>query len=203
MNVLKDHVIINNFVQQPKNIWEIGVGQPELCRTIPYIYAGIPVKMFEPLQSNYIKLVKAFGKFSNANINNFALFDEDSDVVLREQGECSSIVGIKSPVINHYGTDDAIQVPKSKIPALKINHFDYGQIDVALIDTEGCEWKIISSMVSRPRLICFEACMGLAGDKPYFTPNYEKILEWMKFNHYEIAYKDPSGEGDFWFYKTK
>ena len=68
---------------------------------------------------------------------------------------------------------------------------DPGDIDVALIDTEGCEWKIISRMVSRPRFLSIET-----HNEWYQTPDYQKLLDWLTENNYKLIHTDVT---DSWY----
>ena len=57
----------------PKVVFEIGVGQPSVCRTIDFIKNGANVVMFEPNPDNYKSLIEMFGSCPNVTIHNIAL----------------------------------------------------------------------------------------------------------------------------------
>lgn len=178
---------------KPNNIWEIGVGPPELCRAHAFIPTHLPIKLIEPFRPNYNRLVEAYGKYLNVDIFNIALGDEDKEVDFNMCGECSWVEGVESPSV-FFGKPAGIHT--EKVQCLKLSHFDHGQIDVALIDAEGSEWKILSQMVSRPRLIALEIRMENLGRK-YMTPDSDKIQKWLNDNKYHLLF---SGV-DMWFVK--
>lgn len=172
--------LILNF--KPENIWEIGVGPTFLSRAVPFCSFGFPIKLFEPSLQNFKNLIEYTKQYKNIDVYNIALSDEDGIIELNEAGECSWVEGVNSPTA--FFGDSCIR-KKIKVPACKLSRFDYGQIDIALIDTEGSEWKILSQMVSRPRLISLEMRMeNKELNKEYNTPNPEKIGQWIMENHY-------------------
>jgi len=179
----------------PKNIWEIGVGQPELCRSQAFMPTGIPIKLFEPFYPNYKKLTEAYGSFPNVDIFNIAVFDKDGEIEFNHDNECSWVEGVTSPTV-FFGNPPR---EKAKVPCCKLSRFDHGQIDVALIDVEGSEWNVISQIVSRPRLLVMEMFMKNDEQKKvYTTPGFEEIKKWLVENKYKVFLNQYT---DVWFYK--
>lgn len=194
-----------NVLQQanvtPRNVWEIGVGPPEFCHSASFIHQGIPVMLFEPVSTYYHALVDAFGHLPHVNIINVALSDHDSEALLRLSGLGSFVDGCASSAnmaqIARGLLSDSL--PAEKILCCKISHLDHGQIDVCLIDAEASEWKILSQMVSRPRIMRLEVGIGNQASR-YLTPNLDDIMAWIKDNHYSVVLQN--GE-DLWIQRTK
>ena len=61
----------------PKNIWEIGVGNPHISRSQPYFNSSIQLKLFEVNPKTYSDLVSYYGGIQNVEINNFGLYDKN------------------------------------------------------------------------------------------------------------------------------
>lgn len=201
--MLPEVTILHRLNISPKNIWEIGVGLLQCCKTYPFINVGIPVKMFEPVESHYQEIAGAVINIPHVDLNNVALSDYDGQIGFYLMGERSFAEGIMSPeaaasLANNLSLD---RLPKVSVPCCKISHFDYGQIDVCFMDVEGCEWKILSQMVSRPRVIRLEIGIDVehsAKTRSYVTPDFDKIMAWMDDNGYFVFHRD---EPDYWFVK--
>lgn len=177
---------------KPKNIWEVGVGNPAASRAAKFIDLGVPLHLFEPLHLQYSRLVESFGGRENVKIYQVAISDIDAEVNLVESNECSFIEGVKSPTVymNERG-QWGVPTTKSRVQAKPISFYDDGHIDILLIDTEGNEWKVLSTLISRPRLISVETHMH---DSGYQTVNLDKIREWLKNNGYHLIAQDVSDE---------
>ena len=50
-----------------------------------------------------------------------------------------------------------------------------------LVDIEGAEWNVLSTMKSRPKVLCLEMRAG-----EYKNPNTDKIDRWLEENHYQL-----------------
>lgn len=192
--------ILNQLNISPRNVWEIGVGQPELCSSIAFIDLGVPVKLFEPFTPHYQRLNAVYGTKLNVEIYNVAILDIDGAVNLCLANECSWIEGVKSPAVHSsiLTGSSLTNYPHDCVPGCRLSRFDYGQIDVLLVDTEGCEWKVISSMISRPKAIRLEMELGYPNKDQYRTPDEDKILEWLSRNGYRLAGRQAD---DSWFVK--
>jgi hypothetical protein len=179
----------------PKNIWEIGVGNPDICRARPYLNGPIQLKLFEVNPKTYNDLVSAYGHYPNIRISNFGLYDKNGTIEFLEDGDstCSSEVAAPTFVLGtpKMGSEWVAAKPRVQMQVRDMAEVDPGDIDVALIDTEGCEWKIISRMVSRPRFMSIES-----HNEWYRTPNYEKLLDWLQENNYKLIHTDVT---DSWY----
>lgn len=174
-----------------KTIFEIGVGNPNICRTIDMMGDNrFNLNLFEAHPQTYTSLVDTFGHYQNLTINNIALFDRDGEIIFCEDGDSSYIDEVVSPT-KHNVPHIAATKNKIIIECKSIKHFDNDNIDVILVDTEGSEWRIIKDMISRPKLIVLETHnYDDHGNGLYSTPGIEQIIEWMQINNYHLIGKD-------------
>ncbi len=171
----------------PQCIFEIGVGNPSISRIHQYLGTAVKLVLFEPNPQTFRQLVAAFGHHSNVTIHNVALYDRDGEIEFAMDGDSSFSTEVFAPTVYGAPTEYVESRPKVRVPCHTLNHYDQGQIDVALIDTEGCEWKVLDHMVSRPRLIVLETHMSA-----YKTPNLDLIEKWMADNGYRLDQRDAS-----------
>lgn len=188
---------MNEIIQKlnPKNIWEIGVGNADICRTKHYLGTNIQLKLFEVNPKTYANLIAAYGRYSNVHIYNFGLYDKNDIIDFLEDGDSTCCSEVQSPTavlgtVKMGGTWVANK-PRVKMSVRDMAEIDVGDIDVALIDTEGCEYKIVSRMKSRPRFMSLET-----HNEWYKTPNYEELLYWTQQNGYKLIHTDTT---DSWF----
>lgn len=175
------------FTFHPKVIFEIGVGGPQVCRTTRFMgKPGIRVEMFEPNQESFAALEAAYGHFPNVVLHRIAVYDRDGDIALCSYGDSSFVAEIASPTAVDAPPEHVAEIPRVRVPCRTLDHFDRGDIDLALIDTEGCEWKVVSQMVSRPKVIIVETHNG----PTYTTPDLEKLDGWMVQNGYRLRGHD-------------
>jgi len=188
---------MQEIIQQlnPKNIWEIGVGNPYISRSQPYFNTPIRLKLFEVNPKTYSDLVAHYGSIPNVEINNFGLYDKNDTIEFLEDGDstCSAEVAAPTFVLGtqKMGKGWVAAKPRVRMNVRDMAEIDTGDIDVALIDTEGCEYKIISRMVSRPMFVSVET-----HNEEYRTPDYEKLVDWFKENNYRLINMDVT---DSWY----
>ena len=193
MNDIKK--VINSV--NPRTIWEVGVGNPSISRLRPYFNTEIKLSMFEPNPSTFKSLKEAFGNVKNLEIFNFGLYDRNDTVDFLDEDDSTSMVGIDSPTKilggGRFGLEWLENKKKTKMQIRDISEIDTGDIDVALIDTEGCEWKIISKMLSRPKFLSIET-----HNEIYRTPDLDKLTAWLGDNNYFYL---SCSETDSWYIK--
>lgn len=185
-----------------KKIFEIGVGQAYSCRTKRFWGSEIECHLFEPNLILYKDLIDQAKEYKNVHVYNVAITDKCGEEEILLMDNCSYINGIDSPmVLNHGLANDAIKnAQKIKIKTETIDKFDKGDIDILLVDTEGCEWFVLEKLISRPRQITIETnTVGQEG-KLIYNKNLDKILFWMWQNNYQLALKD---QNDSHFMKIK
>lgn len=174
-----------------KTIFEIGVGNPYICRTSDMMGDNrFDLHLFEAHPQTYHNLINSFGHYNNVVIQNIALFDRDGEIIFCEDGDSSYVDEIVSPT-KHNVPNIAATKNKITIGCKSIKHFDNNNIDIILVDTEGSEWRIIKDMISRPKLIVLETHnYDDHGNGAYSTPDIEQIINWMGVNNYSLIEKD-------------
>lgn len=176
----------------PRVIFEIGVGNPSISRSIRYMGdPSVRIEMFEPNAQTFRDLQRAFGGVPNVTLHNVALCDRDGEIEFCEDGDSSYISNVVSPTVFNAPPEYVASRKRVMVPCRTIAHYDRGDIDIALIDTEGSEWKIVSHMVSRPKLLVLETENG-----PYRTPNLDQMTLWLAQNGYKLHKQDL---GDSWY----
>jgi FkbM family methyltransferase len=176
-------------------IWEVGVGEIDQSRTLQFIGTDVECYLFEPNPISFQGIENRLSKESNFKLYNFALGSEDKKANFYLARGSSFIEDVISPEIA--GNPNAKEQKEKIVIDIKdIKNYDKGDIDILLIDTEGSEYDIIKSLISRPQKIIVE--MYSFGVK-YKNPFYDQIIEWMKLNHYKTTHEDE----DFIFEKIQ
>lgn len=140
---------------------------------------NMEVMMFEPHPGYYVELVKAVGDRKNVQLFNVAIGDEEGQMQFCDEGTSSSLAGVASPSLQHYG--HTVSRPTVTVDVKRISSFDIGQIDILRVDTEGAEWFALKHLVSRPRQIVVEIYNDLAS---YINPYLWEIEQWSRSNGY-------------------
>lgn len=183
--------MLDNFI--PKVIFEIGVGNPNICRTVGWMNKlDTRVVMFEPNPKTFKDLQAAFGAVPNVTIHNIALFDKASEIEFSLDGDSSYVSSVRSPTVNNAPVEYVASREKIKVQAWPLSAFDTGTIDLVLLDAEGSEFKIISTMVSRPKLVIVET----HDQSKYFTPDIDKLQHWFANNGYRKVKEEVT---DSWY----
>ena len=179
-----------------KIVFEVGVGNPYICRTRLLMGSEVKLHLFEPNITTYKNLVNFYGHYSNVTIHNVALFDRDGEILFSDDGDSSFVSEVMSPT--KFNSSD-IDESKNKyiVPCRSIKLYDNGDIDLLLVDTEGSEWMILKNLVSRPDEIVLETHNSESG---YVNPHLQEINDWMSNNNYVLTRKN---ESDSFFKKIK
>jgi FkbM family methyltransferase len=182
-------------------IYEIGVGEPNVCRTCGYKnedYRNTDNECFlyEPNPETFKRNKDVLSGHSNFHIKNCAVGDKNGKITLCLAGDSSFVSGTHSPEINHRN-DYENYCRKVEVDMVDIRDIDNGDIDILLLDTEGCEYDIIKNLKSRPKKIVVEMQSIGVG---YRNPHFDEIVNWMKENGYVHESSDALNE-DFTYIK--
>lgn len=182
-------------------IFEIGVGKSYGCRTKRFWGSEVECHLFEPNPFSYKELIDLSKDYKNVYIYNVAITDKSGEEEIVLIDNCSYLEGIDSPMVLNHGINcDIIKnAKKIKVKSETIDKFDKGDIDVLLIDTEGCEWFVLEKLISRPKQIVVETSI-VGKENIIYNKNLDKILFWMWNNNYQLVLKD---ENDSHFVKMK
>ena len=166
-------------------IFEVGVGEYWQSRTLQYRNTDTECWLFEPNPISFKEIEMNLSGYKNFKLFNCALGSENKNINFFLAKGSSFIEGIKSPEIAH-DIESEKHLTKVIVEMKDIKIFDQGDIDVLLLDTEGSEFDIIRSLISRPRDILVE--MYSFGVK-YKNPYFDEITEWMNANNYKAIHE--------------
>jgi FkbM family methyltransferase len=175
---------------------EIGVGPLAMAfSALLWDKPNIEVLMFEPHPIFYKELAEAAKNRPNVTVHNVAIGDDDGTMELFDEGTSSALADIASPVAQHFKKSPD-KKKKFTVDVKRLINYDFGQIDILRLDSEGSEWFALKHMISRPRDIVVETHNDIA---TYINPHLYEIHEWAKANHYALV---SIKAGDF-IYKHK
>lgn len=138
-----------------------------------------------------------FGALPHVSLHHVAIYATKGEIDMYECNASSFVGGVTSPikVNNGYVEDDTtdgikaiikgfpyVGAAHTKVRSTTIDEFDNGQIDILAVDTEGCEYYALETLVSRPKLICLET-----HGQAYVNPMLKEIVSWMTVNGYGVA----------------
>ena len=175
-------------------VCEVGVYLPETSNIIDFISDGKKTILVEPNPPAIVAINNFFKDFSNIKLYPFAIYKHNGKLTL-SNAEASTFVSDlpASPAL----INDSYQQDSSKnveVECRLFSEIDEGNIDLLSIDTEGCEWYVLETMISRPKVISIET-----HGKFYINPFMDKIANWALVNGYKIWFKDKS---DTVYYKS-
>jgi FkbM family methyltransferase len=183
--------VVMEIVGRPKSVAEVGTFNPGHLQTLPFVFDRVcRVQLFEPNPSCVDELKRVFKKQPNIEINEvaigYAYGQADLCVpVYREKCPNASssafLEGISSPYMAREAVGRGEAIRHVRVEIAPLSEFDDGGIEAITIDTEGNEWPVLSTMISRPRVISVE----MKGPNGYVNPHTEEIEAWMRENSYE------------------
>jgi FkbM family methyltransferase len=170
-----------------QNVCEVGVYLPETSNVIDFIREGKNSTLVEPNPPAIEAINNFFKGYNNIQLYPFAIYNYNGKLVL-SNAEASTFVAElpASPAL----TNDNYKIKDSKnveVECRLFSEIDNGDYDFLSVDTEGCEWYVLETMKSRPKVISIET-----HGKFYTNPFIDKIENWIKQNDYKIWYKDKS-----------
>lgn len=175
--------ILPNF--KPKIIFDIGFG---LIDNNKYNYEDKDVMFhfFEPNILFFRDLQINFKNYNNIKLYNNAIYNENKIVNFYLDGFGSFIDGVFSYI--KFSLKDKTELfldsYKIKINTYKISEFDNGDIDFLSLNCEGCEWYVLESLISRPKIIR----INYITESGYSNPFMGNIINWLKENNYETRF---------------
>jgi FkbM family methyltransferase len=178
------------------NVFEIGVGNPNICRTGHDL--SNECWLFEANPHIYQQLVQAYGNRKNFHIHNIAIADYDGEIEFSCNGDSSYISDVRSPA--SFGSKEYLDTfEKIKVQCKRICNFEKEiKIDILLLDMEGAEYFVLKHLISRPKSIIIEM---QSSNRAYINPYYNEILKWLNENKYELKGKNNIEED--WIFEKK
>lgn len=180
-------------------IVEVGVWKANKCRSRKFIENGYKVELFEPHPDAFNSLQKEYGNYGNVKLHNIGIDYQSGEVEFVDYGEGSFISSLENPPVKQ---DDPMGLWKNsqfnlshrrlKIKCDTFGKYDNGDIDLLLLDMEGFEWAVISTLKSKPKIIAVET----HHENRSSNPNLQKIHDWMNNNTYKTLFKNT---GDTYF----
>ena len=172
-----------------KHACEIGVFLPQTSNVIDFINDKkvAHITLVEPNPSIVEHIKDYFKDKNNITFHPFAIHEYNGSLTLFEAGASTFANGLpNSPAL----VNDAYQkdeVKKIEVECKLFSEIDDGTIDLLSIDTEGCEWYALKTMLSRPKIISLET-----HGKFYVNPFIQQIKHWIRQENYKVWYKTNS-----------
>ncbi len=169
-----------------KKVCEVGVYLPEESNIIDFIEEGKNAILVEPDPVSSL-ILRNFFTDNKIVHHQIAVYKRKGKLTLTKAAASTFAVELdSSPALVN---DNYRHNIKNQFEVIcdKFSSVDPGDIDLLSIDTEGCEWYVISTMKSSPKVISIET-----HGKYYSNPFINEIQNWIKNNDYKIWYKDKS-----------
>lgn len=186
--------LVRKVCPQPKHVVEVGVFMPQDSKIIEFIEdPAVRTSLFEPQSACYEALVELYGSVPNTAIYQVAIMDKAGPVQLQvpearkgnpDAGASAFVQGMSSPFLKRGQRVRTEALTEETVPGQVFGYYDIGDIDALCVDTEGAEWFVLQSMVSRPKVISVE----MGGPNAYINKYYDEIVDWMECNQYEEAH---------------
>lgn len=172
-------------------IYEIGVGEPNVCRTTGYQLGDFrntehECVLFEPNPETFVKNLQTLSNEKNYKIYNCAVGDKTCPIRFYLAGDSSFVEGVQSPE-KTFKPDCENSLKFVDVMMVDMASVDPGDIDILLLDCEGSEYQVLVNMKSRPSKIYIEMqSRGVHYRNPYF----DEIMNWMNSNNYKVIFED-------------
>lgn len=171
----------------PKLVAEVGVYLPHTSNVLGFINDNIETILVEPDPKCVEKIYEYFIDKTNIKIFKNAIYTENTTIELYRTNASTFVSTLKSSPALVNDNYQKKNEDKFEANAIKFSEIDKGNIDILSIDTEGCEWYVISTMVSRPKVISIETHA-----KKYKNPYINDLKDWFNQNDYIVWYIDKS-----------
>ena len=187
MNVLESLIKIMNF--SPEVMMEVGVNTPSKCRLRNFENSNRI--LVEPLP-DCAELLR--NEIFPATVLELAIGNKIGKSAFVSNCQLSRIsdTNVSPASYRRIGQETTIEVQ-----VVPFCHIDPGNIDVLLIDTEGSEWEVFRTMISKPKIIVVETH---SVKSKYRNSNLALIEMWFKTNGYGKIRGDSS---DSWYVRDQ
>jgi FkbM family methyltransferase len=182
--------IVMEVIGRPVHIAEVGVYSPGHMQILPFAFDHqCKIQLFDPLPQCADQLRAFFKGCENVEINEVAIgadFGQAELVIPEMRKSCPDtqssafLEGTHSPYHARENAGRPENLMYLRVEVVPLKEFDDGTIDAITIDTEGHEWPVLQTMVSRPKVVQVE----MRGQDGYENANRTLIEEWMRWNRY-------------------
>ncbi len=168
-------------------VCEVGVYLPETSNVIDFIEAGHVAMLVEPEPRSIRAIEERFVGYDNVTLHPVAIYKHNGSLTLSQADSSTFVTDLpSSPAL----VNDRYSVDANNTIEVECRIFadlDDGHIDLLSIDTEGSEWYVLMTLVSRPKVISVET-----HGKYYVNPFLKEIEDWMSDYGYVVWYRDKS-----------
>ncbi len=179
------------------HVAEVGIWKANECRSHDFITSGVRTQLFEPHPVAFANLKSVYETHKNAEIHQVAI----SEV----RGKAKFICNESSSYLSTIDAPPCVQDDPHKVyrknskqeievDCEEFSSYDDGSIDLLLLDMEGAEWSVLSTLKSRPRIIAVET----HSENRYSNPNIDKINRFMNDNTYKVLFRNTSDSFFIW-----
>ena len=121
----------------------------------------------------------------NVSVEEVAVYDRVGTIQLSQRDASTFVSDLEaSPAIVNDGYEQS-EEDQFTVNCTTFDRIDDESIDLLSVDTEGSEWFVLETMLSRPRVISIET-----HGARYVNPHIDKIQSWMRDNGYILFYKN-------------
>ena len=139
-----------------QKVCEVGVYLPETSNIIDFIRQGKETILVEPEPTSIQAIKSYFKDYDNVTLLPFAIWNYNGMLTLSRAEASTFATDLhSSPALlnDNYEINDEKNI---EVECRLFSDIDKGDIDLISIDTEGSEWYVLSSMISRPKIISIE-----------------------------------------------
>ena len=178
--------LIEEVCPGKKSLAEVAAGTPDRTRFAQYCNNGRDrVLLVEP-GPGYPFLFKEWGDSENVDLLQLAVDDKLSRVKLWLQNDLEkNFYNGHTSDCPHYHPPDPDEWHYMMCPAVPFYSMDPLDLDALLLDVEGSELKVLTTMVSRPKVICVE----IRQHRRFHTARHG-IYKWMKDEGYKKLFSE-------------